>query len=134
MISAFWDAISFGILPLVLAVAVILPRYMGWRSTRYVITPDNLILQRGVLGGSQKYEVPVTDFRRVEVNYGWFGRSLGYHRVDVVLRGGGKASMTYVPASANVPERVERMMITAGISPDRPEDLLEPEEQPPEAG
>ena len=145
VISAFWDAISFGLFPLILAVAVILPRYMGWRSTRYVLTPDHLILQRGVLGGSHKYEVPVTDFRRITVKYGWFGKSLGYEGVDVVLRGGGKANMSYVPASAGVAQRVHSMMLAAGITPDpdpdpdvqetedRGPDVRETKDRPPEA-
>ena len=125
LIAGFWDAITFGVLPIILAVAVIIPRYLGWRGTRYILTEDHVILQKGMLGGSQKYDLPVTDFRRVTARYGLFGRSLGYQAVDITLRGGGKAPMTYVPTSVGLVNRIEAMMHAAGVVPEPLEDAVE---------
>ncbi len=97
------------ILAVGLGIAVTIPRYLGWRKTAYHVTHNAVIFQRGLLGNSQLYNLPAEQFQRIVERPGLFGRYLGYHAVDIRMREGGKVSLSYVPISAGLTERVIRM-------------------------
>ena len=77
-------------------VVIVVPRYLRWRRTEYVLTRDTLFYQQGGLAGAQKYEVPISTLRDVRSRFGMFGKSLGYQTVDVMLDNGAVASLQYV--------------------------------------
>ncbi len=105
---------------LILAVVVVLPRFLAWRNTIYYVSDDQLTFQRGnFFSGSQRYSVPISELRDVRARYGMFGKGLGYQAVIVVLSDGLKATLQYVPTAAELPERLVRLMATHGHSPTR---------------
>ena len=103
---------------LILAVVVVLPRFLAWRNTIYYVSDDQLVFQRGnFFSGSQRYSVLISELRDVSARYGMFGKGLGYQAVIVVLSDGLKATLQYVPTAAELPERLVRLMATHGNSP-----------------
>ncbi len=84
------------ILTVLFLVVIVVPRYLRWRRTEYVLTRDTLFYQQGGLAGAQKYEVPISTLRDVRSRFGLFGKSLGYQKVDVMLDNGAVASLQYV--------------------------------------
>lgn len=105
------------VLPVVaslIAVIVLLPRYVGHRRTAYIITDENLIYQRGGLTRSQTYTLPIDRLRDVKARYGMFGRTLGYQTIDIMLDNGTLASLQYVPVLEEVDEQLRKLMDSSG--------------------
>lgn len=103
------DNPSLALFPIGLGIAVSVPRYIGWRKTAYYVTHNSIIYQRGQLGTTQTYELPAEHFQRVVERPGMFGRLLGYHAVDIRMKESGRVSLSWVPATAGLTERVIRM-------------------------
>ena len=102
---------------LVVAVIIMVPRYVGHRKTSYTLTDDRLIYERGGVIATQKYPILITRMQDVRVRHGFFGRTLGYQTVDIMLDNGSVATLSYIPALEDVAGRLKEMMEEAGISP-----------------
>ena len=112
-VSILVDFITFGTLPLVLAVVIIVPRYLGWRRTAYFLTEEGIVVQRGGLGGSRRYELPISGIRDMQVRPGFFGGTLGYVGVYLALRDGQVAVLDHVPARSPLVEHVRTRLDTS---------------------
>ena len=106
--------LSFGLLEEILTtlfiIVIVLPRYLRWRRTEYVLTKDTLFYQQGGLTGIQKYEVPISTLRDVRSRFGMFGKTLGYEGVDVMLDNGAVASLQYVPVLYGLGPLIRRLI------------------------
>ena len=102
----------------VAAIIILVPRYIGWRRTAYVLTDDSLIYQHGGLTGHRRFQIPISSFRDVRARYGFFGRSLGYQSVDVTLENQKVFSLAYVPILADVAERIREVMDPSAAEPE----------------
>ena len=91
-------------------IVIVLPRYLRWRRTEYVLTRDTLFYQQGGLTGIQKYEVPISTLRDVRSRFGMFGKTLGYEGVDVMLDNGAVASLQYVPVLYGLGPLIRRLI------------------------
>ena len=94
---------------LVLAV-ILVPRFISWRRTAYILTEDTLIYQRGGVFGAQSFDIPIASLKDVRARFGLFGRALGYEAVDVMLENNAVAALTYVPALAELGGRIQEMI------------------------
>ena len=101
----------------VAAVIILLPRYIGWRRTAYVLTNESLIYQHGGLTGHRRFQIPISAFRDVRARYGFFGRALGYQSVDLTLENQRVFSITYVPILADVAQRIRDLMDPSDAGP-----------------
>ena len=96
---------TLGIEPLfgsLIALIIIVPRFLSWKRTAYIITDDDLIYQRGGFTGSRSFTIPLSRIADVRSRDGMFGRGLGYQAVDIMLDNRGVTSLTYVPSLGKV--------------------------------
>ena len=114
---------------LFVALVIMVPRYLGWRRTMYALTDDTLVYQRGGFTGSQTFEIPVASLKSVRIRYGFFGRSLGYKAVDILLEDNAIASMTYVPTTSELGDRLREMVGEPAPAPDEVQDEQEPSDE-----
>ena len=105
-VATVFDLFTFGLLPMVLAAIVIIPSYMSFRKTAYILTDTHVIIQQGTLFGSQQVEVEIANLGDVLEVPGMFGRSLGYTGVHLVLKDGRVAFLRYVPLKAPLAHHV----------------------------
>ena len=116
------------ILTTLFLIVIVLPRYLRWRRTEYVLTEDTLFYQQGGLTGIQKYEVPISTLRDVRSRFGLFGKTLGYEAVDVMLDNGAVASLQYVPVLYGLGPLIRRLM-DANPPADDPSDDTPPDDE-----
>ena len=103
------------IMTLVVILAIMAPRFMMWRGTKYILTSDTLIYQRGgFIGGSSRFQIPLSKLADAKAKYGAFGRAVGYQTVDIVFEEGGVASLKYIPILDDVAEDIRRLIAVAG--------------------
>ena len=114
-VSMYFDQITFVGLPLILAVVIVVPRYLSSRKTAYILTDEHVVVLRGSLTGQQRYDLPISQIGDVRVHPGFFGRSLGYAAVYLALREGGVAVLHHVPDQSPLVEHVR-----ARIDPSAP--------------
>ena len=95
------------ILGAIVSVVIMVPRYLSWRRTAYVITEEDFIYIRGTITGTQKYHIPLSDLDNVSVRYGFFGKSLGYMTIDLTLQNSTVASLKYIPILSEFPEQMQ---------------------------
>ena len=101
--SFSFDAISFGALPVLIGALFVLPQYIRWRGTLYVLTNESVLVKRG---RRQIYTVPFSEVTEVRRNPGLFGNSLGYAAVYLVLKDGRSAFLSHVPRTSGLVEYV----------------------------
>ena len=97
--SLFIDLFSFGTLPIFFAVIIVLPRYITWRNTAYILTNEYVVVQKG-RGGKQRFDLPISQIVDIETRPGYFGRSLGYASVLLMSKEGGVATLPYIPVGS----------------------------------
>lgn len=91
-----------GITPTLLVIIILVPRYWQWRRTRYYLTEDTLIYQRGGILQTRRYQIPINRLKDTRARFGMFGRSLGFQHVDIMLDNGAVASLSYVPIQTDI--------------------------------
>ena len=88
--------------PAVLAVVILIPKYWQWRRTRYYLTEDSLIYQRGGILQTRRYLIPFSRLKDTRTRFGLFGRALGFQHVDIMLENGALATLVYVPVQMDI--------------------------------
>ena len=102
---------------IILSLIILVPRYLIWRRTALAITEDTLIYQRGGIIGSQRYQVPVSSITDVKARPGFFGRSLGYEAIDIMLDNGAVATLPYVPILVKLEASLKELLVKSETSP-----------------
>lgn len=118
-VSLFVDLFTFSTLPLILALIVIVPRYLRWRSTAYILTDEHVVIQVGK-ASRQRYDLPISQVSDVQAYPGIFGRTLGYTAVHLVLRDKRVAILDHVPLRSPVVEHVRARIDTSASHEDEP--------------
>lgn len=114
--------------PTVLVIIILVPRYWQWRRTRYYLTEDTLIYQRGGIMQTRRYQIPIKRLKDARARFGMFGRSLGFQHVDIMLDNGAVASLLYVPIQADIASYFrERMDSSPPDDSDEPDRGSEPD-------
>ena len=117
--TVFWgfsllvDLFTFGGLPLLLAVIFVLPRYMRWRKTAYILTNEYLVVMLGSSKRSQQFDLPFSQISDIQVRPGFFGRSLGYASVLLTSKNGEVSALSYVPERSPLVEHIQARIDTA---------------------
>ena len=75
LISIVVDFLSFGILPIILSVAMIFPRYLSSTKTSYILVEGYIIVDQG---GGKRIDIPINDIAFITIKHGMFGKTLGY--------------------------------------------------------
>ena len=115
---------AFGIFPdpftpAVLVFVILIPKYWQWRRTRYYLTEEALIYQRGGILQTRRYLIPFNRLKDTRARFGMFGRALGFQHIDIMLENGAIATLVYVPAQMDVVDYFQkRMGDTTEDSPD----------------
>ena len=107
--------LAFGIFPdpftpAVLVFVILIPKYWQWRRTRYYLTEDSLIYQRGGILQTRRYLIPFSRLKETRARFGMFGRALGFQHVDIMLENGAIATLVYVPAQMDVAQYFQNHM------------------------
>ena len=79
-----------------------IPKYWQWRRTRYYLTEDALIYQRGGILQTRRFLIPFNRLKDTRARFGMFGRALGFQHVDIILENGALATLVYVPAQMDI--------------------------------
>ena len=106
-VSLVFDFLSFGIVPIVLATAIIIPRYIGFTKTAYILSEEQIFVRQGSIIGNREATVAFGDISEVTARPGMFGSSLGYRGVTLVYKEGGGVHLQYVPDSSNLIEFIQ---------------------------
>ncbi|MFC1935773.1 PH domain-containing protein [Chloroflexota bacterium] len=106
-VSFFIDQITFIGLPLILAVVFILPRYVSWRKTAYILTDEYLVVVQGAFTKSQRFDLPISQISDIQVRPGFFGRSLGYASVLLTIKDRGVIGLSYTPERSALVEHIQ---------------------------
>ena len=111
--SLYVDQITFIGFPLVLAVIFILPRYLRWRRTMYILTDDYIMIQRGASVGPRRYDLPISDISDMEQRPGPFGGVLGYSAVHLALKDGRGVVLAHIPETSPLVEHIRARLDTS---------------------
>lgn len=103
--SVFIDLFSFGALPIFFAVIIVLPRYLTWRNTAYILTNEYVVVQKG-RGRNKRFDLPISQIVDIQTRPGMFGRSLGYASVLLMSKERGVATLPYIPAGSPLVEHI----------------------------
>ena len=122
IVSLNFDAISFGILPLILALIVTVPGYLRWQHTSYILADEYFIYIKGSMSGHQRYDFRYTQFRDIRVQPGPFGRTLGYAAVLLALEGRGVLVLPHVPENSPLVEHFRSRVTISTSQEDEPEE------------
>ena len=106
MVGVFPDPFT----PAVLAVVILIPKYWHWRRTRYYLTEDSLIYQRGGILQTRRYLIPFNRLKDTRARFGMFGRALGFQHVDIMLENGAIATLQYVPVQMDIADYFQKRM------------------------
>ncbi len=108
----FFDFISFNLLPIVFAVILVLPRYISWRKSAYILGEEFLVYDRSVLFSSQRIIINYSELIDIQTRPGMFGKTLGYMDVYLVQNDDKIYTLPYVPIKSPLLDHV-----TSRISP-----------------
>ena len=111
----FFDFLTFGILPMVIAICVIGHRYLVFRRTAYILTEKHLVIFQGSLMGRNRIDVPFANLNNIQVQPGMFGGFLGYTGVSLQLVDQRVDLLQYVPVASPLLEHLR-----ARMNPDSP--------------
>ena len=121
------DVFTFGLLPVAVLAAFIVPRYITWRGSAYTITQDSLIIKRGQLGRQDEVPVLFAEIDSFEERQGFLGPTLQYTSVHVFLEDGRQGVLSYVPVDSGIMDRLAAEGIRYG-APGSDEDEEDSEE------
>ena len=96
--------------PAVLVFIILIPKYWQWRRTKYYLTEEALIYQRGGILQTRRYLIPFNRLKDTRARHGMFGRALGFQHVDIMLENGAIATLVYVPAQMDVVDYFQKRM------------------------
>ena len=99
----------------IVILAIMVPRFLMWRGTRYILTKEALVYQRGGLIGSNRFRIPFSRLSDARAKYGAFGRALGYQTVEIVFKSDDVASLKYVPIFDDAVEAIKGLIADAGV-------------------
>jgi|TARA_B100001750_G_scaffold248486_2_gene280156 hypothetical protein len=107
IISLFIDFLTFGTLQLAIALVFIVPRWISYRRTAFILTSEHITIKRGTITGSDSLDLPISALESVNSKPGVLGQSLGYTSLNLVLKDGRSAHLSYVPTTSPIQSYIE---------------------------
>ncbi len=98
----------------VLSIIILVPKFWQWRRTRYYLTDEMLIYQRGGITQTRRYQIPLSRLTDTRTRYGLFGRALGFQHVHIMLDNGAVARLDYIPLQMDVAQYFRERMGSDG--------------------
>ena len=102
IVSMAFDFFTFGIFPMVFATIIIVPRYLSFKRTGYILGEENLIIQEGLMLGQRRFDLAIMEILKIEVQTGTFGRYLGYTNVKLESKDGTLNFLQYLPVGSSL--------------------------------
>ncbi len=119
VVSVFFDGLTRGVIPIILAVIVILPRFLRWRSTVYILTDDYVMIRLGA-ARNQRVDLLISQISDIQENPGVFGRTLGYAAVHLKTKDERVAVLPHVPYRSPLVEHIRSRMDTSALPDNEP--------------
>ncbi|MFL2640577.1 MAG: PH domain-containing protein [Dehalococcoidia bacterium] len=110
VVSLFIDFLTFGLLQLGIALLFIVPRWISYSRTAFILTSEYITIKRGTFTGSDSLDLPISALQEVNSKPGILGQSLGYTSLTLVLKDGRSAHLSYVPINAPIRSHIESRM------------------------
>ena len=110
VVSLFIDFLTFGLLQLGIALLFIVPRWISYNRTAFILTSEYITIKRGTFTGSDSLDLPISALQEVNSKPGILGQSLGYTSLNLILKDGRSAHLSYVPISAPIRSYLESRM------------------------
>ena len=104
--SLYFDQISLGVFPFLIAALIVVPRYLSHQKTAYILTDDHIVIMRGGIMGARRFDLRISEISRVTANAGSLGSTLGYVGVYLELRDGRVAVFHHIPQSSPLVEHL----------------------------
>jgi hypothetical protein len=114
-VAAFTDFLTFGLLPVGLAMLVVLPRYFSWRNSKFILTNSAIIVARAGFGKSSEIEVLISAVKEYAVSPGLLGGPLGYRKITLYLDDAKMLPMTYIPADSSLEDHLTSRGVTLKV-------------------
>ena len=114
-----YDFISMGFIPLLMAIAIVVPRYLRWKQTKYYLSNDSLYTTMVGIPLIQKkrtFKIPFDDMVDTNIKYGTFGKTLGYAEVQTVFSNGRVAKFQYLANYSDFVAHIETRTDLPGAS------------------
>ena len=99
VVIIFFDFMSFGLIPILFAVAIAAPRYLRWKQTIYYLSETALFVPMVGLPKIQKTRIFKIDFdsmANLEPKFGSFGKTLGYADIIISFKDGRGYKVDYI--------------------------------------
>lgn len=126
VVIIFFDFMSFGVIPILFAVAIAAPRYLRWKQTIYHLSENALFVPMVGLPKIQKTRIFKIDFDSIstlEPRFGSFGRTLGYADLIISFKDGREYKVDYIVEYENF---INHISDRTDLTPSE-----EPQEEPP---
>jgi|TARA_B110000263_G_scaffold72968_1_gene63801 hypothetical protein len=114
-----YDFISMGFIPLMMAVAIVVPRYLRWQQTKYYLSEKALYMTMVGLPIIQKrriFELSFDNIVEMNLKHGTFGRQLGYSEVQIVFKDKRVTKLSYISNYEALISHIESRTDLPGIS------------------
>ena len=100
----------FTLLFFFLAAIMTLPRFLRWKNTSYAISAAGVDVRHQTMSGNQDFKIGYAEIVSLEVERGFMDRYLGYKSIEMLLKDGGLAKLTFVPVDADIDDVIRQRM------------------------
>ena len=107
---SYFDFLTGGLWPFMMASYFIVSRYLSFRRTAYILTDKHLTIFQGSLVGRKRFDIPFTDLNYIQAQPGIFGSRLEYTGVILQLTDQRVFSLDYVPVESPLLEHLRARM------------------------
>ena len=127
-VVVFFDFLTMGFIPLLLAIGIAAPRYFRWRQTTYYLSEDSLYLTMVGLPIIQKkrtFRLAFDTMVQLDPRFGYFGRTLGYAEVGIIFDDKRMARLGYMADYGNFISHITDRTSLPGSSEDQDSEKYE---------
>jgi len=126
-IVVFFDFLTMGFIPLLLAIGIAAPRYLRWRQTTYFLSEEALYLTMVGLPIIQKkrtFKLAFDTMVQLDPKFGYFGRTLGYAEIGIIFDDKRMARLGYMANYGDFISHITDRTSLPGSSEDQNSDLI----------
>ena len=129
-VVVFFDFLTMGFIPLLLAIGIAAPRYLRWRQTTYYLSEDALYLTMVGLPIIQKrrtFRLKFDTMVQLDPRFGYFGRTLGYAEIGIIFDDKRMARLGYMANYGDFINHIAERTSLPGSSEDQNSEKYEAE-------
>ena len=131
-VVVFFDFLTMGFIPLLLAIGIAAPRYLRWRQTTYYLSEDALYLTMVGLPIIQKrrtFRLKFDTMVQLDPRFGYFGRTLGYAEIGIIFDDKRMARLGYMANYGDFINHIAERTSLPGSSEDQNSEKYEVESE-----